>query len=318
MEISLESASLLVAIYGIGLIIFSIPYSILAMRFGFRKVGLGALVFLLIGTLLNSFAEDYLAMLIGRLLESLGFGLFVSLSLSMVALCFPPNGLGLALGIAGNAPSFGTFLALTVVRNFVAWGNWKLAWMLGAVFAFLSFIFWMAIRDPPILRSKISSASTYGTLPGQEESLNTFVAFKNRDHWLLCIALLLGFFFPNSTFTSLATSYFNILLGIDISAASLYASLPTLVGIPMGVIGGIISDKIRSRKKSYMLGFLASAVVNAAFTTATGPQVWLIPVLSTLLGVCMGFIVPATQASAKELLGPLAGVGISMQMTFWG
>jgi MFS family permease len=45
---------------------------------------------------------------------------------------------------------------------------------------------------------------------------------------------------------------------------------------------------------------------------------WLIPILSILLGVCTSFIVPATQASAKELLGSMAVMGISMQLSIMG
>jgi nitrate/nitrite transporter NarK len=76
-------------------------------------------------------------------------------------LWFPSNELGLALGIAGIAPSFGTFLSLTIVGNLTTWGDGELAWMLRMLFAFLSFLLWRAVRDPPIRRNTSTAYNTF-------------------------------------------------------------------------------------------------------------------------------------------------------------
>ena len=130
---------------------------------------------------------------------------------------------------------------------------------------------------------------------------------RNRNIWLLAaafagfIAVVIG----SSTYlpTFLATQR-----GIPLSQAALLAAIPTLVTIFSAPGGGILSDRIGSRKKPYLVGIALAIVLAPLAWVATGPALVVVLVVTGLASglVPMAIFSAAVEASGHERQGGMA------------
>jgi MFS family permease len=103
--------------------------------------------------------------------------------------------------------------------------------------------------------------------------------------------------------------------GLSLAQAGLVSSLITIVTIFSAPAGGILSDRIGSRKKPYLAG-LAAAIVLLPLTGALGGS-WLI-VLVVVSGVALGIVPTNIFAAAVEAAGDERQGGVAMAVIMVG
>ncbi len=130
---------------------------------------------------------------------------------------------------------------------------------------------------------------------------------RNRNVWLLGIS----FAFFNAAVIAVATfmpTYLNLQRGVPLRQAALMFGLVNLAGMFSAPAGGIVSDRIGSRRVVYMVGFLALTIIlplMGAMSLAILP-LWI------LLQGTFGGIIPTNifaagvEAAGDERLGGMA------------
>jgi MFS family permease len=83
---------------------------------------------------------------------------------------------------------------------------------------------------------------------------------RNRNVWLLSLT----FAFFNAAVIASATflpTYLNLERGVPLRSAALMVGLVNLVGLFSAPASGVLSDRIGSRRRVYLVGFVALAVI---------------------------------------------------------
>jgi len=176
--------------------------------------------------------------------------------------------------------TIGLFISLAVVlitrlslgtEAFAAWG-WRIPFLLSFILVVMSLYIRMRLRESP-LYSALKDAGKTSSQPLKE-------SFGNRRNWKLVLLALFGATAGQGvvwytgqfyTLTFLQTS-----LKVDLVTANMVVSIALLLGTPLFIVFGSLSDRI-GRKKIMMTGCILAAVLYLPIYWAMAQMVTLPP-----------------------------------------
>ncbi|MGI6203903.1 MAG: CynX/NimT family MFS transporter [Anaerovoracaceae bacterium] len=261
---SSAQSGLLISIFTFTGILLSIPMGVLITKYGTYKTGLFSLLALIIGSILGAIAPNYGVMLVSRLIEGIGLMFLGAIGPAAVAVSFAGRKSGTAMGLLMCYMSFGQILALNLAPIMAENGSWRNFWQFSAVFGIVALVLWIIF-----IRGFDDANSGEGEKV--EDSTPTATAtlsdvMKNGSVWLICITFMIYMLVHFGVFSYLPT-YMTQVGGIDATKAGTLTSIASLVGIPIGILGGVIADKSGSIKKP-----LTGTVILFAILVAVTPM----------------------------------------------
>jgi predicted MFS family arabinose efflux permease len=300
-QINLTQAGLLMSsIAGVGLVL-ALPTGLILQRFGPRATVMFAMVGLASGSALGALASSFPLLLVGRILEGIGFGLIGVAAPATIAMWFPPSKQGAPMGIWATWVPLGSIFMYNIAPVMAANSGWQSVWWVGMAFALIMAVFsGLLLRRPPLQPADYAANSS---LP------STWKALHNRDIWLLTGS----FACFNLALVNIATYYptfLNEVRGFSLSQASFITSLPAFIIMISSPLSGWFSDRINSRRLVFSIPYLVLAVILLFPFQISG---WQIGALMIIYGFVIGFIPTATFAAAPEVMRhpELAGLGLS-------
>lgn len=123
-SISASSAQWLTTGYLLVLAILVPLSSYLVRWFTTRQLVTGAIIISTIGALLAAIAPSFSNLLIGRLIQAVGTGVFLPLMFSVVLMIFPMNKRGAVMGIVGLVITAGPALGPTISGLIISASSW--------------------------------------------------------------------------------------------------------------------------------------------------------------------------------------------------
>ena len=212
-----------------------------------------------------------------RVIEGAGTGFMAVLAPALIAQWFVASRRGTAMGIWSAWVPIGTAVTLIVAPPLAQAYGWRAVWWFGAIYALAVTVLYLVVVRPAPLDGVPAPADGHPA----GASVSSKQVLRNRNIWLLAaafagfIAMVIG----SSTYlpTFLATKR-----GIPLSQAALLAAIPTLVTIFSAPGGGILSDRIGSRKKPYLVGIALAIVLAPLAWVATGPALVVVLVVTGL------------------------------------
>jgi MFS family permease len=169
-------------------------------------------------------------------------------------------------------------------------------------------IYLLFVRQPSQAPGPLSNT------PAAGPAIKPAQVLRNRDIWLLA-ATFAAF---NAAVIGLATympTFLTTERGLALGPAALLSSVSTLITIFSAPAGGILSDRIGSRKTPYLVG-LALSVILLPLTGALSVG-WLI-VLVVITGLVIGMIPTTIFAAAVEQAGDQRLGGMAMAVIMVG
>lgn len=110
-----------------------VPLSAYLMRwFTTKQLITAALIFMIVGSLLGATSPNFTVLLVGRLIQGLGTGIFLPLMFSVVLMIFPMNKRGAVMGIVGLVLTAGPALGPSIAGLIISSSSWH-------------YIFWIII-----------------------------------------------------------------------------------------------------------------------------------------------------------------------------
>lgn len=107
-----------------------VPLSAYLMRwFTTKQLISVAIIFMLIGSFLGAIAPNFSILLVGRLIQGLGTGIFLPLMFSVVLMIFPMNKRGAVMGIVGLVLTAGPALGPSIAGLIISISSWH--WIFG-------------------------------------------------------------------------------------------------------------------------------------------------------------------------------------------
>ena len=307
--LSVSSAGLLMSVYAITGLILALPAGLIYQRAGARVTGILAGGSIVLGAALGALSQSMGGLLASRVIEGIGTSFMAVLAPAIIAQWFADRQRGTAMGIWAAWVPIGTAAMLILAPWIAQAAGWRAVWWLGAGYALvITLIYLLFVRQPSQAPGPLSNT------PAAGPAIKPAQVLRNRDIWLLA-ATFAAF---NAAVIGLATympTFLTTERGLALGPAALLSSVSTLITIFSAPAGGILSDRIGSRKTPYLVG-LALSVILLPLTGALSVG-WLI-VLVVITGLVIGMIPTTIFAAAVEQAGDQRLGGMAMAVIMVG
>ncbi len=316
--LTVSGAGLVMSVYAVTGLILALPAGLIYQKAGPRLTGIVAGGSIVLGSALGALSSGTGALLASRVVEGVGTSFMAVLAPAIIAQWFTTRQRGTAMGIWAIWVPVGTAAMLILAPALAQAAGWRSVWWLGAAYALVVTLLYLAFvpRGPaPRTSSPQPDRAPAGALEGRpDQAVTSAQVLRNRNIWLLAgafaafngAAVGLGTYMP----TFLTSQH-----GLPLAQAALISSILTLVTIFSAPAGGVLSDRIGSRKKPYLVGLAAAIVLLplAGAVSVTG-----LIVLVVLAGLFLGIVPTNIFAAAVEATGDERQGGAAMAIIMVG
>jgi len=306
--LSVGRAGLLMSVFAVTGLILALPSGFIFQRAGSRLTGLLAGGAIVVGAALGALSQSTGLLLASRVIEGIGTSFMAVLAPAIIARWFARDDRGTAMGIWSAWVPVGTAAMLLLAPNIGEVSGWRGVWWLGAGYALAVTVLYLSV---------VGTTPSTGAAPPDARSVLRVGAgqvLRNRDIWLLAAAF--GAF--NAAVIGAGTYLPTFLTnerGLTLAKASLLSSVPTLITIVSAPGGGLVSDRVGSRKKPFLIGF-AVALVLLPLPVVLGVSGLII--LVAVQGLVFGLIPTNIFAAAVEAAADEDQSGLAMAMIMVG
>jgi nitrate/nitrite transporter NarK len=260
----------------------------------------------LVGGVLVAMATGAGVMLLGRAIEGISVSLMVVLAPTAISLWFPPRERGIPMGIWATWVPVGNVLMFNLAHPLMNALGWRAVWWFGLLLSAVAFVLVaLVLSSPPQAESGESSAIA----PPREFGR----MLLNPTAWLLALSFAL-FGFCILGYNTWAPTYLTDTLNIQPDAASFFASVMFLAGIPANILTGWLINRLKDRYRLLPLAFLATTVL--FFWSFRLGNVGIVVPYMIALGLASNSVPTTTFTLAPETMPSiqLASVGLGIVM----
>lgn len=304
--IGMAEAGLLMSIFSLVGIALALPSGLILQRLGLKATGVLALTCLCLGSLCGGFAPGAGFLLFSRIIEGIGMCLMFIMAPAALAVWFPPERRGTAMGVWGSWVPAGALLMLNL-SPVLATRSWTPAWWLGAAYAaVMLLVFARFFRLPPQGEPRPA--------PVAPDLRRLRALLANRDAWLLAAA----FCSQNMMFLSVSTFmpvFLETVRGVPNHNASFITSIIMAGCAVSGALCGLVSEGLRSRRILITFPLLVLTLMMFLPFRADADVA---PVLMGTLGFVTGFIPTAIFILVQETARDGRDIGISLAVVALG
>ncbi len=305
LQVNFTQIGLLLGIFMIAGVFFSLPSGMIANRLGDRRTLQAGLLALVAGSAIMGMGGSFPMLLAGRAIGGVG-AVFVTVTAAKVLTdWFSGKEMATAMSLLGVTWPVGIALGMSLLPLVGAWDGWRTAVYLTAAMPALALFFVSLLPAAP---------------PGSEREARAPAAhpplwsIRRRELWLILAG---GAAWPlmSSGGYVVFSSYAPGLLierGASHTAAALVVSLLSWLIIATIPLGGYLADRTGRSDLMFWGGCLAAAAAIAMVPLAGPVELWII--LSAVLGLTVGPVM----ALPGEVLSPESrATGLGLFYTFY-
>ena len=251
------TVGLLMSVFALTGVILALPSGLIFQKAGYRITGLLAGGSIVLGSVLGALSNGFGMLLVSRIIEGVGTSFMAVLAPAIIAQRFMAHRRGTAMGIWSIWVPVGTAImvfaapALAQAGNSQrAFGSWRAVWWAGAAYgAVVSLVYLAAIRPAP----RASAPALEGRQVSGASQVTSGQVLRNSDIWLLALAFCC-FNLAFGAFATFMPTYLYTVRGLPLARAALLGGVATFVTIFSCPVGGLVSDRVGSRKMALHTG----------------------------------------------------------------
>jgi len=271
LKFSHTQGGLLISLFALPGIIFSIPGGMLADRYGPKKVGMVSLLLMLVGTIVVASGSTFTVLAAGRFIAGVGGTSIVIIAAQSISYAFiNDKHLGTAMGIFNAAVPSGTIFAHIVFSRLVTQWDWHITVLISALACLaVLLLFWIYTGlEAPFISEQGAKANGGRTA----EKIDFLESFKNmRSYWsiwLVAVSWMLYIAAKMALFT-FAPDYF-LTIGYGYAIAGLLTSVFAMGSLVISPLAGHIIGKTGNAEKYLIAVGIAMAALIMLLVTASG------------------------------------------------
>ncbi|MBN1657243.1 MAG: MFS transporter [Anaerolineae bacterium] len=304
--LSVSGAGLLMSVYAITGLVLALPAGLIYQKAGARWAGILAGGSIVLGTAWGALSQSTGVLLASRVVEGIGTSFMAVLAPAIIAQWFATRQRGTAMGIWAAWVPVGTTVMLLSAPALAQSMGWRSVWWFGAAYALVVTALYLAVVRPAPVQEVGSNAAA------AEPHITSGQVLRSRNVWLLAAAFA-AFLAAVIGMSTYLPTFLTSQRGLPLAQAALMSSIPTFITIFSAPAGGVLSDRIGSRKKPYVAGMAAAIVLlPLAGVVSVG---WMV-VLFAVTGLVNGIVPTAIFAAAVESAGDerLGGTAMAVIM----
>lgn len=271
----------------VGFVLAFVAASII-MKFGTKKSTLMVLGCAVIGAVISAFATDYIVLVVGRLIEGVGYACIGTVVPVLFSEWFPPSKRGVPMGIFSVWVPLGSMFVMGTSGFFFTEADptsyHAVFWFVAALLAVITVVWAVAVRNPEV--SYLDQESG----PNAEKP-KVPEGFKSLSCWVAMVAFA-AFALGTACVMNFETLYMVQTMGMDQASANGMLNVANIAVVVGGIGIGFVMNAVKSNKGRLGILVACSAVLGACFAVAyTVSDALLVPWL-IVFGLSNG-VVPA-------------------------
>lgn len=271
----------------VGFVLAFVAASII-MKFGTKKTTLMVLGCAVVGAAISAFATDYIGLVIGRLIEGVGYACIGTVIPVLFSEWFPPSKRGVPMGIFSVWVPLGSMFIMGTSGFFFNEGDptsyHAVFWFVAALLAVVTVVWAVAVRNPQVSYLEQESGAN-------AEKPKVSEGFKSLSCWVAMLAFA-AFALGTACVMNFETLYMVQTMGMDQASANGMLNVANIAVVVGGIGIGFVMNVVKSNSGRLAILVVAAAVLGACFALAyTVSGALLVPWL-IVFGVSNG-IVPA-------------------------
>lgn len=271
----------------VGFVLAFVAASII-MKFGTKKSTLMVLGCAVTGAVISAFATDYIVLVVGRLIEGVGYACIGTVVPVLFSEWFPPSKRGVPMGIFSVWVPLGSMFVMGTSGFFFTEADptsyHAVFWFVAALLAVITVVWAVAVRNPEV--SYLDQESG----PNAEKP-KVSEGFKSLSCWVAMVAFA-AFALGTACVMNFETLYMVQTMGMDQACANGMLNVANIAVVVGGIGIGFVMNAVKSNKGRLGILVACSAVLGACFAVAyTVSDALLVPWL-IVFGLSNG-VVPA-------------------------
>lgn len=271
----------------VGFVLAFVAASII-MKFGTKKSTLMVLGCAVTGAVISAFATDYIVLVVGRLIEGVGYACIGTVVPVLFSEWFPPSKRGVPMGIFSVWVPLGSMFVMGTSGFFFTEADptsyHAVFWFVAALLAVITVVWAVAVRNPEV--SYLDQESG----PNAEKP-KVSEGFKSLSCWVAMVAFA-AFALGTACVMNFETLYMVQTMGMDQASANGMLNVANIAVVVGGIGIGFVMNAVKSNKGRLGILVACSAVLGACFAVAyTVSDALLVPWL-IVFGLSNG-VVPA-------------------------
>lgn len=285
-SITAVEAGLVMSVVIVPGLLLSLPSGWLLNKYQPKKVGIAALVFITVSSLVTASSTSFELLLFGRLLLGFGGILITITSLAIISQWFGNKDLGKATGLWAASVPITVVIIFPVMSLIITSVGWRFPFYLSSLAGLAAIaLFFFFIKNGPYSKDK--------------EIKSGHPEYFNPSIWKLGIVCLCAQG-AGIAFSTWAPTLFAEFANMPSVQASFLAGLSSFLTIFFVPFFGYMSDRIEKRRFFLILGPLLMTLT--FITLAIGSDIIMIASL-LLMGVANAMVVVVTNVLPPEILG---------------
>jgi MFS family permease len=253
--IAVGRAGLLMSVYAVTGLILALPAGLIFQRLGYRVTALLAGGSLVVGAVLGARSDGLGQLLAARVVEGIGTSFMAVMAPAIIAVWFVERRRGTAMGIWSAWVPLGALTMLLLAPSLAQAWSWRAVWWFGAAYAAATTVlFLIFVRPAPRAATDVAVAVEPIPARGAGQVL------RSRNIWLLGAAFACFNMAVMSTATFMPT-YLNLQRGLPLRQAAVMVSIVNMTSLIALPLGGMLSDRLGSRRRVYLAGFAGLVVI---------------------------------------------------------
>ena len=246
----------------VGLIMTFVVAAVI-MRFGARKATTLVLVCAVAGAIISAAATDVAVLMVGRLIEGVGYACIGSTVPVIISEWFPPSKRGVPMGLFSVWVPLGSMFIMASSGFFFTVGDpqtyHNVFWFVVALLVIVTVLWVAAIRDPQV--SYLEERDPAAPKPKMSEG------FKSLSCWISMIAFA-AFSLGTACVMNFETLYLVQTMGMDQLAANGMMNIANIAVVVGGIAIGVVMNFVTGNGQRLVILVAASVVLGASFSLA--------------------------------------------------
>lgn len=313
-QVTYTDSALLMSLFALATVLSAVPAGFIVRKYGVRKIGLLGLSFLFIGILVCLFANSFSMILLGRIVEGVGFG-FVSVAApSAIGQFVPIKMMSVAMGIWSTWIPVGSLIMFLSAPKIVLNFDTQIYWILLMIILAVGFIFYAKVIPKHVQEQDIEEIDSLQSNKSRSQKEVVFSEIKNMKVWWAAIAFA-SFTFAFFSFNTWISTYLTETTSMSLAFATLIPSLVSVFTMTSNVFSGFLLNKFGNHLLLFLVPSLFFILVWPVFNSSS---LVLLFGNAVILGLFSGFIPTIIFASAPLLAKRKETIGIAMSIIIIG
>ncbi|MFR7755235.1 MAG: MFS transporter, partial [Bacteroidales bacterium] len=246
----------------VGLVMTFVVAAII-MKFGARRATTLVLACAALGAVISAMATSVELLVVGRLIEGVGYACIGSVVPVIISEWFPPSKRGIPMGLFSVWVPLGSMFIMGTSGFFFNVGDpqsyHNVFWFVVVLLAVVTVIWILAIRDPKV--SYLEEVDPNAPKPKMSEG------FKSLSCWISMIAFA-AFSLGTACVMNFETLYMVQTMGMDQLGANTMMNIANIAVVIGGIAIGVVMNLVTGNTQRLAILVVASVVLGISFSMA--------------------------------------------------